>query len=77
MKVELSHAGLTQIFVYPPGTEPGDFKPKNACKSGKKPSRETDDDNPMIVVAQPPPQRNGEDNLRFFHSFVVVRPFYC
>ena len=73
----LGHCDALELVVYPPGTEPADFKPENACRPDIKPSRDADYENPLFVVAPPSSAKDGENNLTavFFQHLHLYRNY--
>ena len=82
LKKELDHAGLTEIFVHPPGTKPP-FSQANSIRPGKKllevidelenETPPTSDDHPLIVVApDPTKQPSGDPGYPFNDSIYIL-----
>jgi len=73
LKKELDHAGLTEIFVYPPGTEPP-FSQDKALKAWDPIPSNSSGPQPLIVVA-PQQQEDGEKHFSFFFICSLLNLF--
>ncbi|KAG7342462.1 hypothetical protein IV203_007555 [Nitzschia inconspicua] len=71
LKEELEHTGLTEIFVYPPDTEPP-FSQDKALNSWDPIPPNSSGPQPLIVVAPDPPQQQPANEIAFLVGGTVI-----